>query len=117
MPKASDTPTRRGRVTTDALKILDRPYFQGRPERLRALAEARLNAAIAQAIYDLRARAGLTQKQLAHLVGTTHSVISRLEDADYRGHSLKMLQRISTALNRRLEVSFVPLRLRRSVPA
>src|SRR2546422_11723593 len=86
MPKASDTPTRRGRVTTDALKILG-PYFQGRPERLRALAEVRLNAAIAQAIYDLRTRAGLTQKQLAHLV------------------------------NRRLEIRFVPLRTRRRVPA
>ena len=37
----------------------------------------------------------------------------RLEDADYAGHSLKMLQRISLALNRRLEIHFVPLRTRR----
>ncbi len=109
-------PSRR-RFTTDALEILDRRYYRGRPERLASLEEARLNAAIAQAIYDLRAKAGLTQKQLAQLVGTTHSVISRLEDADYRGHSLKMLQRISTALNRRLEIRFVPLRTRRKVPA
>jgi hypothetical protein len=40
-------------------------------------------------------------------------VISRLEDADYSGHSLKMLQRIGAALNRRLEIQFVPIRSRR----
>ena len=103
---------KRIRSTPDALEILDRRYFQGRPERLRALAEARLNAEIAQEIYDLRIKAGLTQEQLAKLVGTTGSVISRLEDADYEGHSLKMLQRISAALNYRLQVRFVPVRTR-----
>jgi transcriptional regulator with XRE-family HTH domain len=76
-------------------------------------AEAELNVRIAQEIYDLRTKAGLTQKQLAKMIGTTDSVISRLEDADYRGHSLKTLHRISQALNRRLEVHFVPTRPRR----
>ena len=33
----------------------------------------------------------LPQKELAELIGTTQSVISRLEDADYEGHSLSML--------------------------
>jgi ribosome-binding protein aMBF1 (putative translation factor) len=101
------------RTSSDGLAILDRRHFQGRPARLRALAEATLNAQIAQEIYVLRTKAGLTQKQLAELVKTTDSVISRLEDADYAWHSLKMLQRISAALNRRLEIHFVPLRGRR----
>ncbi len=105
--------TKRHRTTSDGLAILDRRHFRGRPSRGRALAEATLNAQIAQEIYALRTKAGLTQKQLAELVGTTDSVISRLEDADYAGHSLRMLQRISTALNRRLEIHFVPLRARR----
>jgi DNA-binding XRE family transcriptional regulator len=105
--------TRRRRTTSDGLAILDRRHFQGRPARIRALAEASLNAQIAQEIYALRTKSGLTQKQLAELVGTTHSAISRLEDADYAGHSIKMLQRISAALNRRLEIHFVPLRARR----
>jgi len=104
---------RRKRTSTDALAILDRLYFENHPRRLRALAEATLNAEIAQEIYALRTRAGLTQKQLAKLVRTTDSVISRLEDADYAGHSLKMLQRIGAALGRRLEIQFVPLRARR----
>jgi transcriptional regulator with XRE-family HTH domain len=46
---------------------------------------------------------------LAKRVGTTQSVISRLEDADYEGHSLEMLQRIAKAVNKRLEIRFVPL--------
>jgi len=104
---------RRKRTTTDGLAIMDRLYFENHPKRLRALAEATLNAEIAQEIYALRTRAGLTQKQLAALVGTTDSVISRLEDADYAGHSLKMLQRIAAALHRRIEIQFVPLRSRR----
>jgi hypothetical protein len=41
-------------------------------------------------------------------VGTTQSVISKLEDADYEGHSLSMLKRIGTALHKGLEVRFVP---------
>ena len=104
---------RKQRTTSDGLAILDRRHFQGQRTRRRALAEATLNAQIAQEIYALRTKAGLTQKQLAELVKTTDSVISRLEDADYAGHSLKMLQRISAALNRRLEIHFVPLRGRR----
>ena len=39
--------------------------------------------------------------------GNLHSVIARLEDADYQGHSLSMLQRIASALNKRLEIRFV----------
>jgi ribosome-binding protein aMBF1 (putative translation factor) len=101
--------SKKRRPTSDAVEILHRRYIAGRPDREASLEEARLNAAIAQDIYDLRTKAGLTQKQLAELVGTAHSVISRLEDADYEGHSLRMLQRISAALNRRVEVRFVPV--------
>ncbi len=110
-------PSRRRHPTTDAVEILHRRYIAGHPDQETALEEARLNAAIAQDIYDLRTKAGLTQKQLAELVGTAHSVISRLEDADYEGHSLRMLQRVSAALNRRVEVRFVALRAWRKIPA
>jgi DNA-binding XRE family transcriptional regulator len=104
MPK--DTPT------TDAVKLLHRRYYDKRSARALELETARLNAAIAREIYTLRKKAHLTQVQLARMVGTTGSVISRLEDDDYEGHSLKMLQRISAALNRRLEVRFSPMKRR-----
>jgi transcriptional regulator with XRE-family HTH domain len=51
----------------------------------------------------------LSQAQLAKLIGTTASVICRLEDADYEGHSLAMLRRIGAVLDQRVEVRFVPL--------
>jgi transcriptional regulator with XRE-family HTH domain len=63
---------------------------------------------VARKIAALRIEAGLSQRQLAKLIGTTASVICRLEDADYQGHSLAMLNRIATALNRRVEIDFVP---------
>jgi predicted transcriptional regulator len=59
-------------------------------------------------IYEARTKAGLTQQQLAELVGTKQPVIARLEDADYEGHSLSMLQRVASALNQRLEMHLVP---------
>mgnify|MGYP000477655568 CR=1 FL=1 len=96
--------------TTDAVEILHRRFFQGRPERLKALEEARADDEVARKIYELRRKAGLTQAQLAKMIGTTASVISRLEDADYEGHSLAMLRRIAAALNRRVEIRFVPVR-------
>jgi len=49
----------------------------------------------------------LTQQQLADLIETKQPVIVRLEDADYEGHPLTMLQRIADALGQRLEVRFV----------
>ena len=96
--------------TTDAVEIIHRLIYEGRPERLKALEEARANEEIARKIRDLRAKAGLTQSQLGKLVGTTASVICRLEDADYEGHSLTMLRRIAAALDQRVEIRFVPLR-------
>jgi transcriptional regulator with XRE-family HTH domain len=65
---------------------------------------------IARKIYALRTAAGLTQTQLAKLIGTTASVVCRLEDADYEGHSLGMLRRIGEALNQRVEIRFIPIR-------
>lgn len=95
---------------TDAVEILHRRFFAGSPERQRDIEEARANDEIARKIYELRLAAGLTQAQLAKLVGTTTSVICRLEDADYEGHSLAMLRRIGSALHQRVEVHFVPVR-------
>ena len=102
MSKTKRTPT------SDAVAILHRRYYESRPERLAALEEARANDNVARKITTLRLQTGLTQRQLAKLVGTTASVICRLESADYEGHSLAMLQRIADALKQRIEIRFVP---------
>jgi ribosome-binding protein aMBF1 (putative translation factor) len=100
----------KGKLTTDTVEILHRRFYAGSPKRIAGLEEARANDDVARQIAALRTKAGLTRKELGRLVGTTASVICRLEDADYEGHSLAMLHRIATALQRRVEVRFVPLR-------
>ena len=52
---------------------------------------------LALLVREMREEAGLTQVELARKVGTTQSVIARLEDAEYTGHSLSMLERIAGA--------------------
>ena len=51
---------------------------------------------LAMLVREMREDAGLTQTELAKKVGSTQSVIARLENAEYTGHSLKMLERIAT---------------------
>ena len=83
-------------------------FIKGDPKRLASLRKEREKAYIAGQIYNLRTQDGLSQAQLAKLVGTTQSVISRLEDADYSGHSFNMLRRIASAMHCKVEVRLVP---------
>ena len=93
--------------TSNALEIVDR--IIGDDSGLRVLIEEeRVNAEVAREIHDLRTERGLTQRQLAERIGTTQSVIARLEDADYEGHSLRMLRRVAGALDARVTVRMVP---------
>jgi ribosome-binding protein aMBF1 (putative translation factor) len=92
--------------TSDALALMDR-LTANSPEMVDLIEQERANLDIARKIYELRTKAKLSQAELAKKVGTTQSVISRLEDADYEGHSLAMLRRIASALKKRLEIRFV----------
>ena len=100
---------KRTKRAIDAVEILYRRFYAGKETRLKHLEEARANEDIARKIRELRTAASLTQTQLAKLIGTTASVICRLEDADYEGHSLTMLRRVAGALNQRVEIRFVPI--------
>jgi DNA-binding XRE family transcriptional regulator len=93
--------------TSDAIQIPSPRYYDGKPDRAAPPEEAGTEDELARMIYDLRKQAGLTQERLAKLIGTTASVISRLEDSDYEGHSLTTLKRIAAAVNKRLEIRFV----------
>ena len=100
------------RKSRSALELIardvgDDPAFAG------MLAEEKLNAQVARTLRDARLAAGLTQKELAELIGSGQSVIARLEAADYEGHSLTMIRRIAQALDRRVEVRLVRVPRRR----
>lgn len=74
--------------------------------------------ALGQLIYDLRTEAGLSQRELAERMGTTQSVISRLEEGGGARNRIDTLARVATALNRHLVVSFpekLPANLKDSV--
>lgn len=76
------------------------------------------NIALGQLIYDLRSQAGLSQRALAEKMGTTPSVISRLEEGGGTRNRLDTLARIATALDRHLVVSFpekVPAHLKDAI--
>src|SRR3954464_14950382 len=103
------TEKEKGSKTRDAVEIMQRMIGEDRESR-RMVEEARANVAVAQLIHEAREKAGLTQKELAELIGTKQPVIARLEDADYDGHSLSMLQRIAGALNQRIEIRLKPVR-------
>jgi ribosome-binding protein aMBF1 (putative translation factor) len=92
--------------TSDALALMNKLAGRDR-EMLDLVEQEQANLDIARKIFELRSKAGLSQSELAKRVGTTQSVISRLEDADYDGHSLLMLRRIASALEKRLEIRFV----------
>ncbi len=95
----------------DALDQLIGKFVGSDTVRRTMLDDEIVNIEAAQLVYDLRKKAGLSQRELAKKVGTTASVICRLEQADYEG-SLAMLRRIAGALNRRLELRAVPIKAR-----
>jgi ribosome-binding protein aMBF1 (putative translation factor) len=72
------------------------------PERR---AEIEQDLALGQLFYDMRTEAGLSQRELAARMGTTQSVISRLEEGSARNR-IDTLARVATALGRHLVLSF-----------
>ena len=98
-----------GKPKGDALQYLHDRYFGNNPKRLAMLEAERINLDIACKIYDLRTKAGLSQRALAKRIGTSAANICRLENADYQGHSLSMLRRIAAALEMRVDVRFLPI--------
>lgn len=95
------------KTTDDGLRLIDKRF--GVSADAEALHEEfSEQAEVAEILHAARKAAGLTQKQLADLAGTTQQVISQLEDADYQGHSMSMLRRIAAALDSRIEIRLVP---------
>ena len=61
---------------------------------------------VALQLSALREKAGLSQKDLAKLLGTSQQQISRLESPGYEGHSMSMLRRVASVLGARVRVVF-----------
>jgi transcriptional regulator with XRE-family HTH domain len=97
------------RPESKALGYLYDRFIGDDPERVASYERSRADSEVAGAVYRLRTDAGLSQRALAARIGTTASVICRLEDADYDEDSLSMLRRIAAAVGRRVEIRFPPM--------
>ena len=76
-------------------------------ERIRTADRGWFFAAIAEKVAERRLASGLSQRELAELVGTTQSAIARLERGG-RPPRIDTLLRISEALDCELVVEFRP---------
>jgi len=63
---------------------------------------------IALQLTALRQTRGLTQQQVAELLGTKQQAIARLEDPAYTGHSLSMVRKYVEALGASLDMTVIP---------
>ena len=58
-------------------------------------------------IAELREKKGLSQQQLAKLMGTSQQAISRIESGEYEGFTLRTLEKIAEATGTRVKIEFV----------
>src|SRR5438477_1309344 len=96
--------------TNWATAVLFDRFYRGRPQRIAQLKRTRQELALGRTIRALREARGLSQAQLARALGTHGPAISRIEDADYDGHSLRILRKIAEYFDQHLVVSFEPKR-------
>ena len=69
--------------------------------------EERQALKLAMKIAELRNQKGLTQQELARLMGTSQQAISRIESGEYEGFTLKTLEKIAEATGMRVKIEFV----------
>jgi len=69
--------------------------------------EERQALKLAMKIAKLREKKGLSQQQMAKLMGTSQQAISRIESGEYEGFTLKTLEKIAEATGTKAKIEFV----------
>ncbi|MBW6487023.1 MAG: helix-turn-helix transcriptional regulator [Syntrophobacterales bacterium] len=77
------------------------------PEFKKHYQEERQALKLAMKIAELRDLKGLSQQELAKLMGTSQQAISRIESGEYEGFTLKTLEKIAEATGMRVKIEFV----------
>ena len=75
------------------------------PDYAEIYSDSFLDMYLASQIKVLREQRGLSQKEMGERIGTTQGGVSRIEDAEYSGWSVKTLKKIASALRVRLRIS------------
>ena len=90
-------------------RLLDKlPKLLEDPEFATAWEDTREEFALAREIIRTRVAAGLSQKELAEKIGTTQSVIARLESGTHTP-SVSTLKRVAAATHSKLCISLEPI--------
>jgi len=69
--------------------------------------EERQALKLAMKIATLREKKGLSQQQMAKLMGTSQQAVSRIESGEYEGFTLKTLEKIAEATGTKVKIEFV----------
>jgi DNA-binding XRE family transcriptional regulator len=69
--------------------------------------EERQAVMLAMKIAKLREKKGLSQQQMAKLMGTSQQAVSRIESGEYEGFTLKTLEKIAEATGTKVKIEFV----------
>jgi ribosome-binding protein aMBF1 (putative translation factor) len=92
------------RITVDELH---KKWLKERPGYAKAVADLDEESQLGRQMIGARARAGLTQEQLATRMKTTRTVISRLESGRMKP-STRTLERYARATGHKLKITFEP---------
>ena len=92
--------------------VLHRKWLKERPGYAKAVADLEEEFQFARQLIGARARAGLTQEELANRMKTTRTVISRLESGRKKP-STRTLERYARATGHKVRITFVPDRVRK----
>lgn len=99
--------TQSRQIRSRALRSLYDRCLRDNSERLESVREEFLKAEVARNLYNLRQEFGLTQEELAERTGIAADVISDLEESDYEGDALKVLEAMAAALDKRVVVDYL----------
>jgi DNA-binding XRE family transcriptional regulator len=81
-----------------------RGMYKKDPGMKRRVEKEKEKIRLALQIRQLRQRAGISQAQLARLIGTSRTAVTRMEDEGYDRYSLHTLRRVAEALDAELVV-------------
>ncbi len=98
-PEKPVSPTGTPAVVAAARRAERSPAYRAEQARLAEFER------VARLVIKFRAKSNLTQEELARLVGTSHSAISRIETGQHRT-GVETLRRIAKALDVRLVIGF-----------
>ena len=89
--------TFRSRLREDLKDPEFKAHYQGERQALK----------LAMKIAKLREKKGLSQQQMAKLMGTSQQAVSRIESGEYEGFTLKTLEKIAEATGTKVKIEFV----------